>query len=238
MSPRPARPLVPQNAAYGRWDDARKVWGSIINNCRSLVRQANTFFEQDRYPGYGNFRDYRRRVAAETSAFTRCLRCFLRGKVDEPNLAVELKKIGFTPNEVAGYMAAGNRQCYALQKLGETAHGYGMNHMDRTRFDSTLSVLTDNVGACEVPSIGSLRPSTCPPIPPSHQPTSPPAHQPTSQSAYRPISLPSYRPTVLLSYQPPSLRASLTVPVPMFENDRPISLPACTLPSRCPCPWS
>ena len=22
------------NAAYARWDDARKVWGSIINNCR------------------------------------------------------------------------------------------------------------------------------------------------------------------------------------------------------------
>ena len=71
---------------YARWDDARKQWGSIINNCRSLVRQANTFFREDRYPGYGNFRDYRRRVAAETSAFTRCLRCFLRGKSDEPNL--------------------------------------------------------------------------------------------------------------------------------------------------------
>ena len=78
------------NAAYARWDDARKQWGSIINNCRSLVRQANTFFKEDRYPGYGNFRDYRRRVAAETSAFTRCLRCFLRGKSDEPNLQVEL----------------------------------------------------------------------------------------------------------------------------------------------------
>ena len=87
------------NAAYGRWDDARKVWGSIINNCRSLGRQANTFFAEDRYPGYGNFRDYRRRVAAETSAFTRCLRCFLRGKADEPNLEVELKKLGFTPDE-------------------------------------------------------------------------------------------------------------------------------------------
>jgi len=137
------------NAAYARWDDARKQWGSIINNCRSLVRQGNTFFTDDRYPGFGNFRDYRRRVAAETSAFTRCLRCFLRGKEDEVNLEVELKKLGFGPEEVAGYMKAANKQCYALQKLGETARLYGMKEQDRARFDTTLSVLCDNVGACE-----------------------------------------------------------------------------------------
>jgi predicted membrane chloride channel (bestrophin family) len=137
------------NAAYARWDDARKQWGSIINNCRSLVRQGNTFFVHDRYPGFGNFRDYRRRVAAETSAFTRCLRCFLRGKEDEPQLEVELRKLGFAPDEVKGYMASGNRQCYALEKLGETARSYGMSDQDRSRFDTTLSVLCDNVGACE-----------------------------------------------------------------------------------------
>ena len=137
------------NAAYARWDDARKQWGSIINNCRSLVRQANTFFNEDRYPGYGNFRDYRRRVAAETSAFTRCLRCFLRGSSDDANLEVELKKLGFTPQEVNSYMSSGNRQCYALQKLGETARLYGMSDQSLARFDSTLSVLCDNVGACE-----------------------------------------------------------------------------------------
>ena len=31
------------NACYARWDDSRKVWGDIINKCRTLVRQANTF---------------------------------------------------------------------------------------------------------------------------------------------------------------------------------------------------
>ena len=137
------------NAAYARWDDARKVWGSIINNCRSLVRQGNTFFLEDRYPGYGNFRDYRRRVAAETSAFTRCLRCFLRGKADEPNLEVELKALGFTQGEINGYMGATNRQVYALQKIAETIRIYGMDGRDRERMDQTLSVLMDNVGACE-----------------------------------------------------------------------------------------
>jgi len=81
------------------------------------------------------------------------LRCFLRGKGDEDNLAVELKALGFTPPEVAGYMASNNRQCYALQKLGETVRSYssdvGMEGSDRMRMDQTLSVLMDNVGACE-----------------------------------------------------------------------------------------
>jgi len=125
------------------------VWGSIINNCRSLVRQGNTFFVEDRYPGFGNFRDYRRRTAAETSAFTRCLRSFLRGPSDDENLKVELKLLGFTPGEVNGYMKSGNRQVYALQKLAETIRLYGMDGRDRSRMDQTLSVLCDNVGACE-----------------------------------------------------------------------------------------
>ena len=64
------------------------------------MRQANTFFVDDRYPGWGSFRDYRRRVAAETSAFTRCLRCFLRGPSDEQNLRAELKNLGFSVDEV------------------------------------------------------------------------------------------------------------------------------------------
>jgi predicted membrane chloride channel (bestrophin family) len=137
------------NSAYTRWDNARKVWGDIINKCRSLVRQGNTFFVEDRYPGYGNFRDYRRRVAAETSAFTRCLRCFLRGKEDEENLRVELKELGFTPKEVAGYMKAANKQVYALQKIGETMRQYGLTPMDRANMDQVLTGLCDDVGACE-----------------------------------------------------------------------------------------
>jgi len=137
------------NSAYARWDNARRVWGDIINKCRSLVRQSNTFFVEDRYPGHGNFRDYRRRAAAETSAFTRCLRCFLRGKEDEENLREELKELGFTPTEIKGYMGAANKQVYALQKLGETIRHYGMAPMDRANMDRILTELCDDVGACE-----------------------------------------------------------------------------------------
>jgi len=137
------------NACYARWDDARKVWGDIINKCRSVVRSANTFFD-DEYPGHGQFQDGRRRVSAETSAFTRCLRTFLRGESDAPNLAVELKQLGFTPDEVAGYMAAGNRQVYALAMLGNTIRNQeNLSPIERTAMSDLLTKLCDDVGACE-----------------------------------------------------------------------------------------
>jgi predicted membrane chloride channel (bestrophin family) len=136
------------NACYARWDDSRKIWGDIINKCRTLVRQANTFMG-DEYPGYGDFQDWRRRIAAETSAFTRCLRCFLRGPEDAQNLRAELKNLGFAAEEVEGYMSAGNRQCYALQCLGNSLRKADMDMRARTIMDETITKLCDDVGACE-----------------------------------------------------------------------------------------
>ena len=138
------------NTCYGRWDEARKCWGSIINKTRNMVRQANSFFDDTYDDTYGNFRDGRRRVAAETSAFARCLRCFLRGKSDEPNLRSELKELGFTPEEIAGYMSAGNRQVYALSQISSTIRTQrSMDSLERSRMDTTLSQLLDDLGACE-----------------------------------------------------------------------------------------
>ena len=64
-------------------------------------------------------------------------------------MRVELKGLGFTAKEVAGYMKASNKQVYALQKIGETMRHYGMDGRDRAAMDTTLSALCDDVGACE-----------------------------------------------------------------------------------------
>merc|ERR1719182_652169 len=103
----------------------------------------------DVYQGYGPFRDYRRRIAAETSAFTRCLRAFLRGPADDDNLRSELKILGFSAEEVEGYMGAANRQAYALQALTITVRKANLDGRDRAQMDETLSKLMDDVGACE-----------------------------------------------------------------------------------------
>jgi len=32
------------NTAYARWNEARTLWGGVVNSCRNVVRQSNTFF--------------------------------------------------------------------------------------------------------------------------------------------------------------------------------------------------
>ena len=35
------------NTAYSRWNEARTLWGGIVNTCRNLQRQSNVYFSED-----------------------------------------------------------------------------------------------------------------------------------------------------------------------------------------------
>eukprot|EP00966_Prymnesium_polylepis_P180316 4175378-Prymnesium_polylepis.1 len=76
------------NTAYSRWNEARTLWGGLINNCRNVVRQSNGFFPDDPYHN-----DLKRRMAAETAAFVKALRNFLRGPADDGVLRSELYEL-------------------------------------------------------------------------------------------------------------------------------------------------
>ena len=32
------------NTAYARWNEARTLWGGVVNTCRNLQRQASVYF--------------------------------------------------------------------------------------------------------------------------------------------------------------------------------------------------
>jgi len=70
------------NTAYFRWNEARTLWGGLINNCRNIVRQTNTFFPDD-----PKHEVLKRRMAAEDVAFVKALRNFLRGPTDDETFA-------------------------------------------------------------------------------------------------------------------------------------------------------
>merc|ERR1719389_1445209 len=82
------------NTGYARWNEARTLWGGLINNCRNVVRQANTFF-----PDTPEGDVLKRRLAAETAAFDKGL---------------------MPPAQAEGMMAASNRPCYALSAMSAT----------------------------------------------------------------------------------------------------------------------
>merc|ERR1719310_2657558 len=136
------------NTAYFRWNEARTLWGGLINNCRNIVRQSNTFFPDDPYHN-----ELKRRMAAETHAFIRSLRNFLRGPTDDNTLRTELYEMVdqglMCPEQADAVMAASNRPMFCLSGLSATLRKANIGTIQAGRIDSTISTLVDLTGANE-----------------------------------------------------------------------------------------
>jgi len=136
------------NQGYSRWNEARTLWGGLINNCRNVVRQSNTFFPDDPYHN-----ELKRRMAAETASFIKALRNFLRGPTDDETLRSELYELVaaglMTTQQADNTMAASNRPMFCLSAMSATLRKADINPMHSARIDSTISTLVDLTGANE-----------------------------------------------------------------------------------------
>jgi ion channel-forming bestrophin family protein len=136
------------NTAYSRWNEARTLWGGLINNCRNVVRQTNTFFPDD-----ARHNILKRRMAADTAAFCKSLRNFLRGPSDDGMLRgepYELVDAGvMTRAQADDTMRAGNRAMFCLSAMSATLRKADIDPMHSARIDQTISTLVDLTGANE-----------------------------------------------------------------------------------------
>jgi len=136
------------NNGYSRWNEARTLWGGLINNCRNVVRQSNTYFPDD-----ARHYELKRRMAAETAAFVKALRNFLRGPTDDDTLREELYELveaGLISREQAdATMAASNRPMFCLSAMSATLRRADVDPMYSARVDQTISTLVDLTGANE-----------------------------------------------------------------------------------------
>merc|ERR1719160_1889758 len=62
------------NTAYFRWNEARTLWGGVVNICRNIARQVSAFPPED--PRSARIRDV---TVGMVAAFAKALRNFLRG---------------------------------------------------------------------------------------------------------------------------------------------------------------
>jgi predicted membrane chloride channel (bestrophin family) len=136
------------NTAYFRWNEARTLWGGLINNCRNIVRQTTTMFPNDAYHNA-----LKKRLATETATFIKSLRNFLRGPEDDATLRKELYAYVnqglMTSAQAEATMAAKNRPMFALAAMSATLRKANIDEMYISRMDSTISVLVDLTGANE-----------------------------------------------------------------------------------------
>jgi len=128
------------NQSYDRWWEARKVWGAIVNDSRTLVRQLLSFGGQ--HPG--TVRALGRRQIAWCYALGQSLR-----GLDWKEGAVEHLDEG----EVAEIAAHANKPLCMLQlharDLAALADAGHLTDYQRVALDDTLTRLTDSMGKAE-----------------------------------------------------------------------------------------
>jgi putative membrane protein len=133
--------------AYDRWWEARKLWGSLINQSRNFARQVMAFVA----PSDASHAELRRRLILQQIAYAHALRATLRrelGTLDDP-----LVRFVDDPERRARIRNAKSPTTITLAVQSEElarAHAAGLvtpfHHLELER---TLSAICDVQGGCE-----------------------------------------------------------------------------------------
>jgi len=133
------------NAAYGRWWEARTLWGQVVNSSRSLARQSVVLVDESgpgAVPGLGA------RLVRHQVAYVHVLRTSLRGQPLPEEAGQFLGR-----ETLARVEAATNRQTAVLldsDRLLSEAHRRGMiGELSRLEMEAALVALTDAQGGLE-----------------------------------------------------------------------------------------
>ncbi|MBL4676772.1 MAG: hypothetical protein JKY70_11305 [Mucilaginibacter sp.] len=124
--------------SYERWWEARTVWGSIVNDSRTLIRQLIQFLpENDQKSGV--VKEFSIRQSLWCYALTEALRKCRSEKVDEYMRGLN-KDSDNRPNLLLTLHA---------ERLSEISRDFQLNPNKQVQMDNTLQRLTDAMGKCE-----------------------------------------------------------------------------------------
>ncbi|HET7796311.1 MAG TPA: bestrophin family ion channel [Nevskia sp.] len=134
------------NAAYGRWWEARQLWGQLVNTSRALARQALTALDVD--PDNARHTALRSGIVLNQVAFVHALRCHLRRQNPFPELAGVL---GHAEAEaLRGYGNIPNALTLRVAEQLQEARALGLiDSLRWSALDGSLTTLANIQGACE-----------------------------------------------------------------------------------------
>lgn len=134
------------NQAYDRWWEARIIWGSVVNDSRTLLRQIILFYNDPDFSIQAN--DFKEKFAKRQAAWCYSLGQMLREK--DPlkpikNLLAEeelrfVKKHKHVPNAILLLHAKDLKKALDSRKI---------NVYQQVEIDNTLSRLCESMGKCE-----------------------------------------------------------------------------------------
>lgn len=134
------------NQAYDRWWEARIIWGAIVNDSRSLIRQMLCFID-DPYNSV-EIKDFIERFTNRQIAWCYSLGMSLRNRMSINKISKYL-----TPEEIA-FISKHDNIPNALLELHARDLKYALNagwlnKYQQVEIDGTLVKLTDSMGKCE-----------------------------------------------------------------------------------------
>ncbi|RZT29025.1 bestrophin family protein [Cupriavidus agavae] len=127
------------STSYARYWEARTLWGSVLNETRSLTRQALTLVHD---------RDAARQLAFRLCAFVHALRHQLRGTDAGPDIALFLDTAGAARLQAARFKPA-IVLLMAGEWVGEQVRGGRLAPSLALPMESSLSLLSTALGGCE-----------------------------------------------------------------------------------------
>jgi len=135
------------NSAYGRWWEARKVWGGIVNDARSLARQVLTLFVAPA-GRQASMDALQKELVRRQIGWCYALNRSLRNEDPFPELEPFVSAV-----ELEALRAEDNRPNAILQTQGErirAAREEGcLDAYLSLPIEATLARLTDHMGKCE-----------------------------------------------------------------------------------------
>ncbi|SFS13314.1 putative membrane protein [Granulicella pectinivorans] len=133
------------NAAYGRWWEARQLWGALVNTSRSLARQFLTLIDND---GGQDGLELKQQLVRYQISFAHALRCHLRKQNPFPELSSSL-----SPEQIEELRTSSNIPAAINLKMGEllqlTRERGLIDSIRSVAIDENLTQLSNIQGACE-----------------------------------------------------------------------------------------
>eukprot|EP00798_Chlamydomonas_sp_ICE-L_P023438 gene23438-30723_t len=126
------------NSSYGRWDEARKMWGGLLNRSRDIMRQGATLFPEEDI-------EAKKALARWTIAFSRALRIHF-----QPEVLLENELVGILkPNELRMLRAAPHRPVQAMHALSQVIQNTVTDPIHQMQMSQNLTFYQDVLGGCE-----------------------------------------------------------------------------------------
>jgi putative membrane protein len=139
------------NSAYGRWWEARTLWGGIINSTRVLARLIITFTDSHAHqPNYDRARSeaFKREMVLKVIAWAHALRIHLRGQSDWSPVVLLLPS-----EERAAVEKSSNMPNMIMQSIGQRIYRAmadgTLGGFDSFQMEGQLLALANYQGGCE-----------------------------------------------------------------------------------------